>query len=98
MREAKPNVKSFCYYIYAPYKEKEVSESQTIHKSMSTPYLTRRQIISYPLVTTLDGFALKNMLEEVQKIIIIYGFSKRLFSSDGIRFVHRFQSMDKPIT
>lgn len=41
---------------------------------MSNQSITRRQIISYPLVTTLNGFALKNMLESVQKIIMKYGF------------------------
>lgn len=41
---------------------------------MSTSYIARRQIISYPLVTTLNGFALKNMLESVQQIITTYDF------------------------
>jgi hypothetical protein len=42
---------------------------------MSTPDIKRRQIISYPLVTTLSGLALKNMMENVQKMMIDYGFS-----------------------
>jgi len=55
-------------------KEKNIFGVNIKDEFMGTPNVSRRQIISYPLVTMLSGLALKNMLENVQKIMIIYGF------------------------
>lgn len=56
-------------------KEKNIFEADIKREFMSAPDIKRRQIISYPLVTTLNGLALKNMMESVSKMMINYGFS-----------------------